>query len=243
MSLCGKRIVNFGDSIFANTTETGVSNFIAKYTGAEVYNCAFGGTRMQTREYESPYEHFDLRSLIDSFVTKNYAPQDKALIPDADGKIFSADYVPVMERVKKLELTNQIVTFNNGTNDWTGETPMPLYKESIKHIISQLKKNFPDVHIVLCSPTWRCTFEGGAYIPGGNDTRINGIGLTNYDFVIAMRDVAEELNIDFIDCYNIGINETNCLNYFNGKDGTHHDERGREYLAKHISKELEKIIK
>ncbi len=58
-----------------------------------------------------------------------------------------------------------------------------------------------------------------------------------------MKEVAEELNVDFIDCYNIGIDASNCLNYFNGRDGTHHDERGRAYLAEYISKELAKIIK
>ena len=47
--LYGKKIVNFGDSIFGNyKAPLDISSFLAEYTGATVYNVGFGGTRMSS---------------------------------------------------------------------------------------------------------------------------------------------------------------------------------------------------
>ncbi len=248
MPLYGKTIISFGDSIFGNNnTGTGVCNQIKLNTGADVYNCAFGGTRAYPRAENAasanePYRHFDMMNLIDAIIAKDYTNQDAALTPAEGESVFNARFPAMLERIKNLTFTDQIVTLNHGTNDWNSGVDVEVYKDALKYVITQLKTNYPDLQIVLISPTWRCTFEDGAVVEGSG-SRTNKNGLTVSDFADAMKKVAEEMNVDFIDCYNIGINEENCLDYFNGTDGTHHDEPGRIYLAKHISTELAKIVK
>ncbi len=247
LPLYGKTIVSFGDSIFGNNnTETGVCNQLALNTGAAVYNCAFGGTRAYPRKENAasanePYRHFDMMNLIDAIVANDYTNQDAALTPDEDGKVFNSRFPAMLERIKNLTFTDQIVTLNHDTNDWNSAVPIEVYQDALRYIINKIQENYQNVRIVLISPTWRCTFENGEYVEGGNDTAERN-GKTNYDYAMAMKEVAEEMGVDFIDCYNIGIDATNCLDYFNGVDGTHHDERGRAYLAKHIATELAKII-
>ncbi len=247
-ALYGQEILNFGDSIFGNNnSSTSVSSYLQLYSGATTYNCAFGGTRAHPRKenpghINEPYRHFDMKNLINAIIAQDFTNQDAALTPNDSGDYFNNRFPEMLETIKRTTFTNQIITINHGTNDWTGGTSIANYKATLKYIIEQFTENYTNVRIVLISPTWRCTFdENGQYVPGGNDTLAHANG-TNYDFAVAMKEVAEEMGVDFIDCYNIGIGPDNCLDYFNGSDGTHHDARGREYLAKHIVTELGKII-
>lgn len=60
------QIVVFGDSIWDSTRdETGIAYLVSQYTGADVYNCAIGGTRATLKAGESSenYDTWDSTSL------------------------------------------------------------------------------------------------------------------------------------------------------------------------------------
>ncbi len=230
-------IVNLGDSIFGNNdSDTGVSNLISEYTGATVYNCAFGGTRMVRRKSrDTGYDLFDFSFLVDSIVSGDYKEQEKALLKH----ILPVYYKPRIDRLKDTDFkTVDIVTINYGTNDFMGGgAHIESFKQTALESISKFQTAFPNVKVVLITPTWRCWLNEDGTMKYDSNERENN-GKTLVDFCKADEEIAKELNISFIDVYNIGINKHNWKYYFNGSDTTHQDINGRKRVADVIARGL-----
>lgn len=232
-----KTIIVLGDSIFGhNDTVTGICKLMENYTGAEIYNCGFGGTRAAARE-ESAYRFFDMANLVDAVVSGDYSSQESAA---ATG--FNPMFLPKLRRLRKLSFQDQIVILNHGTNDWAVDIPVPTYQNSLRTILDKLLAAYPALNIVLVSPAWRCGFqEDGRPVPGSGEA-VNGIGRPLLDYVSAMKEVARQRQIPFVDCYHLGIGEENCARYFDPPDGVHPARNGRIHLAKHLCAALSGLL-
>ena len=247
----GKTIVNFGDSIFGNNdSDTSTSNEIAKHLKATVLNCGFGGTRMSdSRGSNREWSNFDAPNLINAVVNGDFSAQENAISQGLPGGT-PGYFAPRLRDLKAINFNGvDIITLNQGTNDYTSGVAidnngnledLSKYKGAIRYIVKKILSKYPHIDIFLVSPTWRYWKKSdGSLDYDSNEYKVGGTELHNLrDYVVAMREVAEELNIKFIDCYNIGINKYNCSMYFPSDDGTHHNEFGRAKLGEHIARQL-----
>lgn len=242
--LRGKRIANFGDSIFGNARPPlDVSTFLANNTGATVYNCAFGGCKMAV--HTGHYDAFSMYRLADAIASNDYALQDEAVNHD-DRTSYAEQPLAVMKSIDYSAL--DILTIGYGTNDFTGNNPIDnpdnLLDTStvcgaLRYSIETLLGAYPNIRIFVLLLTYRFwTDSSNAYVDDAF-SRANGLGKTLVDYNTAIAEVAKSYNIPVIDTFGeLGINKFNRYQYFEENDGTHHNEAGRKLLAKHIAHKL-----
>ena len=244
----GKKIVNLGDSCFANGVTTGndISAFIAKDNGATVYNCAFGGCRMGYHPY-AQYDAFSMYKLADAIATGTWTEQDAVAVYE-DVPSYFATTLAVLKAIDFSEV--DIVTISYGTNDFTGGIGIggdtKYYADwALKYSIETLLTAFPNLRIFVCMPMYRVwlteqhefdedsnTKECTATLAGGASNKLT-------DFVEAERNVCKGLQIPVLDTYyDLGINKWNWTTYFPATDGTHQNETGRKLIAEYIASKL-----
>ena len=239
--LSGKTIVNFGDSLFGNTQDnTSISNVLADITGAEVFNCGFGGCRMSKKVAEDEWDAFSMATIADEITkessdTSRFKVQDTAI---ASGKM--PWYFP--DTLTKLKATNfsdvDILTIAYGTNDFTagaeiGETDdnVNTFKGALNYSLVKILAKYPQLKILLGGQCYRFWMDTEQNFIEDSDTKlIANQKLT--DFVSATKEVALSLHLPFLDNYSFaGINKLNRSFYFPETDGTHHNSEGRKLLA------------
>ncbi len=243
LPLYGKTIVNFGDSIFGNARPPkDVSTFLAKKTGAEVLNCAFGGCRMGT--HTGHWDAFSMYRLAYAIANNDYSLQDDAL--NYDDRVSYAE--EPLALIKSTDFsTVDILTIGYGTNDFTGgnaldndENPLDTSTlgGALRYSIETLLTAFPNLRIFILSATWRFWKDDNNEYTEDSKTYLNKLSKTLSEYNAKLKEVAEEYNLPFIDNYNIGIGKFNRYHYFPVTDGTHHNETGRKLIASHLAKEL-----
>ena len=234
--LKGKTIVALGDSIFGNNqSESGVANQIATRIVGTVINGAFGGTRMSLRgTANTGYDKFDFPSIAHAIASGDYSEQEQAL----EDYSLPTSYSLSLSSLKNTDFNDvDIIIFNYGTNDWTSSVEKTIYQEAMENSVSAILQVYPYIKFVAITPTWRCWISDGT-ITEDSDNKTYGAS-TLPQLIDNMKEVADTiLHIPVIDCYNIGINKYNFANYFDGTDGTHHNAKGRELLARHITHAL-----
>lgn len=255
LRLYGKKIVNFGDSIFGNAQgDTSISAKIATKTGSTVYNIGFGGTRMtDSREVKDGWSCFDAPNIVNAIAEKDFSSQDTALnsgLPGGTPWYFSS----TLNTLKGINFNDvDIVTFNHGSNDYTSgiifdnqsdKEDVSTYKGAIRRIVKVLLYHYPHLKIVFISPAWRFWMNSdGSYLRDSTEYYISDIGEAHNvpDFVNAMDEASNEMNCPMINVYRVGINRWNRSLNFPSDDGAHHNEHGREILADHIARQLMSI--
>ena len=252
--LDGKKIVNLGDSIFGNARPPyDISTKISELTGAIVYNCGFGGTNAG-RHSNEVFDAFSLYRLSDAITSKDWSLQNENV--NGDGTLNY--YSETLNLLKELDFNEiDIVTISHGTNDFgNGLQPegykntdisnrFKYYDGSLSYAIETLLNTYPHLQIFLITPHYRIKLDGSnSFVEDSNTWEIEswvGSGGNHKltDFVNTCKDIGKEYQIPVIDnYYNLGINKFNRLHYFPVNDGTHHNQNGRDLIAKHISKEL-----
>lgn len=245
LPLYGKTIVNFGDSIFGNAQPpTDISTFLAKKTGATVYNCGFGGCRMSPHP-TAEYHAFSMYKLADAISTGNFTEQENAV--NSTSVTLNNAIKSNFATLKTIDFSNvDIVTIAYGANDFNGasldneDNPLDTatFGGALRYSIETLLTAYPNLRIFVLSTTWRFWInDSNEYIDDSN-TRTNGLNKTLSDYNAQLKSVAEEYNLPFIDDYHIGIGKFNRSYYFNANDGAHHNENGRELIAAHLAKRL-----
>ena len=256
LPLAGKKIVNFGDSIFGNTRDTNnttdksISTMLAEKTGATVYNAGFGGCRMTTSELS--FTAFSMVQLANSIVSGDWSAQDGVIA-------LNLDYVPsyfaeTVEMLKGIDFADiDIATIAYGTNDFTSGSGIDNSENpydttticgALRYSVEQLQTAYPNLRIFVLLPTWRFWKDGNNVFTEDSNTHIEN-GHTLSEFSNALVSVAEEYQLPVIDNYKeLGINKFNRAMYFPTNasgvvtDGSHHNANGRELIAGHIAKNL-----
>lgn len=251
----GKKIVNFGDSLFGNfrdtndTTDKSISKMIADATGATVYNCGFGGCRMS---YHSQYwRAFSMYALADAITTDTWTDQDAAIAAAPSG--MPSYFADTLALLKTIDFDNvDYITIGYGTNDYTGDIfidyrsgleEYQYFKGALEYSVRKILTAFPHIRIVVITPCWRWFLEDGEYAYSSDDAESkNTRDLMLTDYVDACKTVCDSLHIPCIDTYtNLGFNQYDYLEYFPANDGTHMNEAGRQLRADRIVGEMEKL--
>lgn len=228
--LSGKRVVFFGDSIFANNqTETGIVKRFAEMTGAICYNFAFGGTRLVPRDETSPWSKFDAYNLSIAINTGDFTPQENALKEATD---FPAYFANTLNAIKAFDFnTADYVIINWGANDWANNENPGTYNNEMINVVSNILSFAKNAIVIRVTPTQRGMineaedrFDGGD-IPNGND-------MTLFEFITETT-MYNVWSIQIIDAFNIGINVDNFDLYL--EDGVHHNARGCERVARFLA--------
>lgn len=244
LKLAGKKMVNFGDSIFGRGGQGvgGISGRIAYKTGATVYNCGLSGSTYTLRNIASSagYNPFALCSLADAIASGDFSAQETALSEEQ-----KPDQAPVVTALLEgLDFSAiDYVTIALGTNDFGSSMPLdnennPKDKTtvcgSLRHSIETLLTAYPKALIVILSTIYRASISGGVWADRG----ANSLGLTLQDYNDALKGVADEYHLKFIDNFNVGFNRFTASQYYASNDGTHPDIAGFEVLAENISAHL-----
>ena len=211
-----------------------ISSYLREYTQATVYNAAFGGCRMSS--HKTSHNPFSMNTLADAITSKDYSLQKNAIANYSSLPSYFSRTVSVLEN---LDFANvDIITIAYGTNDFTGGQSIADVENALRYSIETIQNAYPNIDIVICSPTYRFWMdEKGNFIDDSNTREIGGVKLT--DYIQLYSAVATEYGIYMIDNYNgSGINETNRAEYFNGADGVHLNKAGRQMIAEYMAKEL-----
>jgi len=244
----GKKIVNFGDSLFGNfrdtndTTDKSISKMIADKTGATVYNCGFGGCRMS---YHSQYwRAFSMYALADAITTGVWAEQDNAIQASPSG--MPSYFADTLAMLKTIDFDKvDYITIGYGTNDYTGGVfidyrsgleEYQYFNGALEYSIRKILTAYPHIRIAVISPCWRWFIENGEYSYSSDDEQSkNTRDLMLTDYVDACKTECEKIHIPYIDTYTtLGLNEWTHLEYFPSNDGTHLNYKGRELRADRI---------
>lgn len=238
-----KVIVNFGDSIFGLTRPPkDVSSYLAKKTGATVYNCGFGGCEMSVHA-DSNYDAFSMYRLADAVATNTWTLQETA--STASG--MPAYFAETVALLKTIDFSKvDIVTIGYGTNDWNNGTELDnggnsnkaFFADALRYSIETLLTAFPNLKIFVCTQTYRFFMDASYNFVDDSNTHTNSHGKTLIDFVEKTIEVAEQYNLPYINNYNIGMGKYSRSYYFYPNDGTHPKPEGNMLIASNMANKL-----
>lgn len=244
----GKVIVNFGDSIVGNTWDaSSVSNQISRITGALVYNCGFGSCKMSI--HEENWDACSMCRIADCINSGDFSSMEQAITAGWKGM---PGYFTNTVRILAHEIDwNEVdlITISYGTNDYRSpgavlDNPDDLWDTStvcgaLRYSIKQIQSRYPHIKILVTTPIYRRLIdEKDGTVIGDSDTTDWGSG-TLIDYAEAMKDVCRDLKIPCLDLYNeCQFNAYTSAYFFQENDGTHPNEKGREYMAVLIAKKI-----
>lgn len=242
-------IAILGDSTFDNNVSGPyLDEFLAQKSGAHVYSYAMGGTTASKiskgKEPDFYMDKFNFYNLADIIVSKNlctvFDDTKYVCYYDSDG----------LEKVRNLSRMNfedcDVLIINYGINDsmigipvyGRNENDIYSYAGAMRSGISEIRKKYPDLKIVLDSVTFANyqTREQGVIVTKNND--MNGIRAAYNE---ALRKIADEDGeIYFFDSSKfMDVNEENWEEYY--FDGIHFLYQTKELFSEEMAKYLETI--
>ncbi len=219
----GLDIVFFGDSIIANYADSmSVPEVVSSLTGANVYNCGYGGRSAALGEKDQYPIPMITEALINGDVSA--LPQEEQV---------SVGITKFMNREKK---DNKLMfVFNLGLNDYFNGYPVDgedayditTYSGALRTAIKSLQETYPEATIMLNTPNYTVYFEYGEGIQSENGGNLK-------EYADAVLQLAEEMNVEVLDNFNeLPITAENWQVYLS--DGCHLNECGRFLLGTRIA--------
>lgn len=250
----GKKIVCFGDSIFANFQEPyDIPSMLETLTGATVYNAAFGGCCMS--DNDQTRKLFTMCRLADAIVAGDFTAQKNSGVSITYAGT-SINYVP--DRLAMMESINwseiDYITISYGTNDWNSNYALDnendpddttTYLGAFRYSVEKLLTAYPNIKILPITPLWRFwdTNTGlpsevqGDYID--SNTYAKGTGYKLWEYGDALIEAAKDYQIPVFDIYHVCMmNKFNRHQYFETTDGTHPKLEGRVMMSGMIAGHL-----
>lgn len=247
ISLTGKKIVNFGDSIFGNYQgTTSVSQNIANITGATVYNVGFGGCQMSDRS-DTGWKEFSMCNLADAVANQDFTMQDNA-VADTSWVSKPNYFDSHLATLKNIDFsTVDIVTIAYGTNDYTAGDlldnennlkDIDTFAGALRYSIETLLTAYPNLKIVIGTPLFRLWLNDGV-VEETSDTKKYAGNYTLIDMTDKVKNIGNEYHCQVIDAYNdFGVNQYNWQRIFDSTDTTHPNQTGRALLGRLYGVEL-----
>lgn len=243
IQLAGKKIVNFGDSIFGNfRDDTSVSSEIRNITDATVYNVGFGGCRMSMKNTEYQYwRDFSMVALTNAIVNNDFSIQDADIANEA-WTTKPSYFDDTLSTLESIDFSNiDYITIAYGTNDYAGNISLDnpdnpkdttTYAGALRYCIETLLTAFPNLKILVGSPTFRLWLSSGE-VEYTSDTRVFNGGYTLIQMTEKTRDICKDYHLPFVDAYNeLGLNQYDYTSFFSGGDTTHPNAYGRKLLGR-----------
>lgn len=233
-------IVFLGDSNIGNYQyENGIVAKLENRLGQPVLNGGFGGSTMSC-VYRNKTEYsvvLSMYQLATSISNKNFGVQKAAI--DVLNRTNNLGYFEsTVEKLSKVDFDNvKILIIEHGVNDYlsgvtieNGRNPddVNTYKGAMKGIITMLQREYPDMRIILVTPSYCAPFAEGEGYRSCEMYDYGGGYLEAY--VNAEIEVAKEMDVEVIDLYHdLGIDENNFIEYY--MDGLHYTEETRDIVA------------
>ncbi len=229
-------IVLFGDSVIANDyVGKELDELLSDKLGKEVFNAGFGGSYLcnQNTDYYDTCgdESLSMEELSMSIVTGDFLSQ-KTAIKRAGRLDYYEDRLEMLSRID-FDKT-EVLIIEHGVNDYAMQIPPEQFEELLEDIIKRFEKHYPDMQIVVSSPTY-CYI-----VRDGQDLYCDSHEMGPYlleEYVNAESRICDKLGVLFVDNYHDSvINKETLMDY--SLDGLHLNEAGRQIIADRISEAL-----
>lgn len=231
-------VVLFGDSVIANDyVGKELDELLSDGLDKEVFNAGFGGSYLcnQNTDYYDTCgdESLSMEELSMSIVTGDFLSQ-KSAIKRASRLDYYEDRLDALSQID-FEKT-EILIIEHGVNDYAMQIPPEQFEETLESIIKRFRKHYPDMQIVISSPSY-CYI-----VRDGQDLYCDTMEMGPYlleEYVNVERKVCSELGVLFVDNYHDSlINKESLMEY--SLDGLHLNEAGRQIMAEQILEVLQK---
>lgn len=238
-------IVVLGDSLIGQCQEDdSVTALMEQRLGCSVLNGALGGTCMAdftdttTGNYVS--ENLSGSALVRAIVTGDFGVQKTLRVRHTTMTYFEytihllghTDYT----QTKILILEYGINDFHAGTPIENEDDPMDIYTYAgaLRTAITQLQETYPELQIMLVSPTYAW------YRFTGEESATYDLGQGKLEaYVEKQSQIAEEYGLVWVDLYHdLYVLEGGEDYYRYTEDGLHPNEYGRELMANRISEQI-----
>lgn len=237
-------MVCFGDSILGQVrNEYGVVGILEKKVQKSVFNGAFGGSHMSrlnsAGELANMQDSLSMVALAEAIAYDDFGPQQSATF-----RGFGTEYFEeVIDGLKQIDFGEaEILLIEHGTNDYNYGVPLVNEEDpydqytfvgALRRTLALLKDNYPQLRIILVTPTY-CWFPEWGY----TCETYKPTGATLLDYIEAEKQIAEEFNVEVIDHYHLfSAAEGDYLHYT--VDGLHPNDLGMEVIADSIFQYLQ----
>lgn len=237
------RIVCLGDSIVGNEQgETSITGIMSRVLSQPVFNGAFGGTTMTCRESEKradvTTDTLSLARLSQAIALQDFGVQNAGITRNAameyfPGRVYEFQDVD-FDQVEILVIEHGVNDYQTGVPLDNDQDPYDIYTfgGALRYSIETLKKAYPDLRIILVTPTY-CWF---LYERLNCEQKNLGHGYLK-DYVDLEKEIAAQYGLELVDnYYESGIGSTGKFEEweFYTQDGLHLNEAGRELVANRI---------
>ena len=243
----GKKIVMLGDSIIGNFNgEDSVPAFLERYSNAQCYNCAFGGTTMGA-DTVAPVvairESFNGWKIINAIVSNDYSAQEQAIEDDPNHEYTLSYFTDHINTLKNMDWNDvDIITFSYGTNDWGLRVVLDnsenLYDTgtfcgAFRTALETLWAIYPHIKVILFSPIWRGIVTTSGVLDAETNTSKEGRPYYLWEYAEKLEELSKEYNVPYADMYYaLSFNKFTWKTFFPLNDATHPNAIGREAIAK-----------
>lgn len=228
--LDGINIVCCGDSITGNyTAPTDYPTYMHNYTGANVVNCGFGGTRMSLHT-ETAKQPFSFCSIADCIVSGDFSSM--YAVAENIGIYNVYEHIYNLENTDFSKVDKMIIFY--GTNDFTAQVPIDnqndpddtsTYLGAFRYAVDKILGEYPNIRIYAVTPMYRYFTDTST----DSDTQQYG-GKYLYEFGNALIECARDMKLPSVDMYHIsGVSATTKDYYL--EDGTHPSQAGRKNIG------------
>lgn len=229
-------VVLFGDSVIANDyVGKELDELLSEALGKEVFNAGFGGSYLcnQNSDFYDTCgdESLSMEELSMSIVSGSFLAQKTAI--DRASRL---DYYEArLDALSKVDFAKtEIIILEHGVNDYAMQIPPEQFEETLRKIIGRFRENYPEMEIVICSPSYCYIVRDGKDLYC--DTYEMGPH-TLEEYVNVERKVCAEENIVFVDNYHESLINKESLEVYS-LDGLHLNEEGRALIAGNIVEAL-----
>lgn len=244
--LHGKKILFLGDSIMESYT---IPHEIGQATGAEIINCAIGGTRMgRTGSGVNGDGYRDCGGwrIAEAIDSGDWSTVRTAVEYLRDSK--NDNNIAQLELLENLDFsTVDILVVSYGTNDFTGGwttlgTPTDedisdpdgtatTWSAHWNNFLKRIRAKYPNIKILCLSPIWRRTTPTDtAGIVGGSDVSPDLLDQYLYQYGDSLHEICKRHKVEYHDMYRTsGIDELTHTHYLG--DELHPNLTGAKMLA------------
>lgn len=231
-------ILCLGDDPFSlDRGEGGLSEQIARKTGAAVYNGAFTGTTMAA-QFASYNDGYILDAFSFSYVAKSLAGGDFDLMKTAATYSYDESFAQNTQMLSELDMnTVDLICIMYDGSDYINKRPcddpnapydIVTYTGALRAGVKAIQEAYPHIRIVVMSHTFCHSINEEGNFENGDRADLGHGTLSHY--LQKERDATLDVGVSFIDNFYGSVNEDNYLDYMT--DYIHFNDEGRELLAR-----------
>lgn len=237
-------VVCFGNAPFSDdrNMETGIADMLENKTGVTVYNLAiansYASSKIETFKTEYPFDVFSFYWMVTALCIDTYVNFDAAFDNmDAVSNEMSSVYT-MMQEIDMATIDAIIIMYDGSDyvagrslNDEENPTDIQTFEGALNAGIQLVKAMYPDLKIILASPTYAYSPDEYGNNADSNTFRYNEEFL--YDYVLATEKIAKQNDVSFLDMYYLTNEKSDYLT-----DYIHLSEEGRKIVANRMIEAL-----